>query len=364
MKKVLFSILGMSPQILTETLYALMKDNRENLPDEIHVLTTKLGADLCKRALFQENGGWFFRFCEDWKVSGIKFDEGFIHTIVDEQGEALEDIRTDSNNMLVANQIMHYVNKFTQNDDSSLHVSIAGGRKTMGFFAGYALSMYGRDQDRLSHVLVAEAFEGLPEFFYPSPVPHVIRSRDKKELLECQNAEVELAYIPFLAMRNVLSETLLSSELSYIDKVRRLQKRVFDKKVQVSVWDKTLHIGGEEIKMSTVNFVFYVWVLERVLEGKPDFINPFEGEPNKVYGESFVDCLGRMINEMEDTDRTRDVMLEEGMSYEFIRDRRNQIHKALKNALGVNADAFLLPLTDRKKRIISLGIEPSQIQFI
>jgi len=34
-----------------------------------------------------------------------------------------------------------------------LHVSLAGGRKSMRFFAAYALSLWGRDIDRLTHVL-------------------------------------------------------------------------------------------------------------------------------------------------------------------------------------------------------------------
>jgi CRISPR-associated protein (TIGR02584 family) len=48
-----------------------------------------------------------------------------------------------------------------------LHVSIAGGRKSMGFFAGYAFSLFGRTQDRLSHVLVNDPFESFPDFYFP-----------------------------------------------------------------------------------------------------------------------------------------------------------------------------------------------------
>jgi CRISPR-associated protein (TIGR02584 family) len=43
-------------------------------------------------------------------------------------------------------------------------MSIAGGRKTMGFYAGYALSLYGRAQDRMSHVLVEESSKLLETF--------------------------------------------------------------------------------------------------------------------------------------------------------------------------------------------------------
>jgi CRISPR-associated protein (TIGR02584 family) len=41
----------------------------------------------------------------------------------------------------------------TADPQASLHVSIAGERKTMGFYVGYALSLFGRTQGRLSHVL-------------------------------------------------------------------------------------------------------------------------------------------------------------------------------------------------------------------
>ena len=54
---------------------------------------------------------------------------------------------------------------------ASLHVSIAGGRKTMGFYVGYALSLFARDQDRLSHVLVPPSLESRQDFFYPPPPP-------------------------------------------------------------------------------------------------------------------------------------------------------------------------------------------------
>lgn len=37
----------------------------------------------------------------------------------------------------------------------------------MGFFVGYALSLFGRAQDRLSHVLVSDPFESLTDFYYP-----------------------------------------------------------------------------------------------------------------------------------------------------------------------------------------------------
>lgn len=362
MKKILFSVLGLSPQILTETLFALK--NEGNLPDEIHVLTTERGASLSKKALFHEEGGWFYRFCKDWKVSGIKFQESNIHTIKDMQGGTLADIRTDEHNQAIANQIVEYVRRFTQEQDSSLHVSIAGGRKTMGFFAGYALSMFGREQDCLSHVLISENFEGHPKFFYPTPDSTLIRTRDGQELLDCKEATVELAYLPFLAMRSVIPDTFTQENLGYDDMVKRLQKRVFDKKVLVSADDFSVSIGGETIKLSKVNFVFYYWVLLRIKEDDSPVLRPYVDEPVMEYGDSFLELSGHLLNEMDDDDKTRGPMEKSGMAFEFVRDRTSAIKKSLVKALGAqNAEDFILHY-DKKTRQIAPRLQAHQIEFI
>ena len=66
--------------------------------------------------------------------------------------------------------------KFTLDDDTQLMVSIAGGRKTMGYYAGYALTLFGRHQDQLSHVLVSEEFEGNRDFFFPTRQTEIVYS--------------------------------------------------------------------------------------------------------------------------------------------------------------------------------------------
>lgn len=361
MKKILFSVLGLSPQILTETLFALK--NEGNLPDEIHVLTTERGASLTKKALFQEEGGWFYRFCKDWKISGITFQESNIHTIKNAQGETLADIRTDLDNQAIANQIVEYVRRFTQEQNTSLHVSIAGGRKTMGFFAGYALSMFGREQDRLSHVLISEDFEGHPKFFYPTPDSTLIRTRDGQELLDCKEATVELAYLPFLAMRSVMPDNFTQENLRYDDMVKRLQKRVFDKKVLISADDFSVCIGGETIKLSRANFAFYYWVLLRIKHGEKPLLRPYVDEPVMEYGQS-LKVYGRLLNEMDDDQKTREPIEEKGMNFEFVRDRTSAIKKRLVKALGVqNAEDFILHY-DKQTRVVSPKLKAHQIEFL
>ncbi|MBD3776103.1 MAG: TIGR02584 family CRISPR-associated protein [Thiotrichales bacterium] len=357
-KNTLYAVLGLSPQILTETLYALIHLDEPFIPDEIHVLTTSKGYDICKLAFFKENGGWFHRFCKDYQLPTIKFDLDHIHIIENET--VLDDIRSHSDNSAVANQITQHIREFTQNPNSCLHVSIAGGRKTMGFYAGYALSMFGRSQDRLSHVLVESRYEGHPNFFYPTPYTDIIRSRDGQEIYDVSQAKIELAFLPFITMRSALPTRFLDEETSFEEMVNYLQKRVFSPRLIISTKDCSLQIGEDIVKLTPANFVFYYWLTKRIKEGKANIELPFENEPNAEYADEYRLCIHEALREIVDMDRTL-LALENGMDKDFIRDRKTQIKRALTAVLGVNHEHFIV---HRHKRQQILKLNAEQISYV
>ena len=167
-KRILLSVTGMSPAVVTETLYALVTE-KGFIPTEIQAITTEQGKNKLLEALLgieggrKERKGALQEFIEDYGdkygFSSIHFDESCVHIITNENGQNLPDIRTPEENEHAANSIVQLVGNLCQDEDMQLHVSIAGGRKTMGFFMGYALSLYGREQDSLSHVLVDSQYE-------------------------------------------------------------------------------------------------------------------------------------------------------------------------------------------------------------
>ncbi len=140
MKNILVSVTGLSPQVVTETLYALMVNaSKPIVVDEIYVLTTSLGKNACAEALlgsshgqFGQLGqlGWFHRFCSDYGFKKIRFTKD--HFIVLGETGRLDDIRTHADNSVVANQIISFIREKTEDPETALHCSIAGGRKTMG----------------------------------------------------------------------------------------------------------------------------------------------------------------------------------------------------------------------------------------
>src|SRR5690606_2541074 len=134
-----------SPQVVTETLHALAVGNDDPfVPTEIHLITTGEGAERARLALLSDKPGWFHRLRQDLDLPEITFDAEHVHVLRDVGGHSLADIRSPADNLACADFITEKVRELSADPDSALHVSIAGGRKTMGFFLGYALSLFGR----------------------------------------------------------------------------------------------------------------------------------------------------------------------------------------------------------------------------
>ncbi|WFE68500.1 CRISPR-associated ring nuclease Csm6 [Thiomicrospira sp. R3] len=362
-KRILYAVIGLSPQILTETLYALTTCNDAFIPTEIHLLTTVRGAKHCKLALFNENGGWFHRFCKDYKIKGIEFNENHIHILINEHQQPIEDIRTPAENNAVANQITEHIRQFTADANTALHVSIAGGRKTMGFYAGYALSMFGREQDRLSHVLVEPQFEGHPNFFYPTPYSSIIRSRDQQDIMDVKNAKVDLAYLPIVRLRYALDRHLIDDSQEFQTLVEQLQQTFVTSDVVINMATRSLEIGTKKIQLSPVNFVFYCWMVDRLINHQPGIQIPTDDYPDLVYRDEFLNIKNQVIDPMRDMDRTL-AAIKDGMTKSFISQRKNGIRQALKKALGLNADRYDIKHTKvNRVSLHGLTIEPENIKF-
>ena len=216
-RRVLLAATGVSPQIVTETLYGLaIHTDRPFVPTEIHLVSTRLGIDQASRTLLAPETGQYYQLLSDYSMdgTGIRFGQETLHEIKDSDGRVLEDINDDDANRAAADFILDLVRSFALDERCAIHASMAGGRKTMGYFVGYALSLFGRSQDRLSHVLVSQPFESHREFYYPSrdECPIHVQQNGKEVAYDCRTAQVDLAWIPFVRLRAAQHEPLLDEE--------------------------------------------------------------------------------------------------------------------------------------------------------
>ncbi len=361
-QSILLAVTGLTPQVVTETLYAL-HDQGEQLPSVIHILTTEEG---CQRArLTLINDGWLARFCRDYHLQQPEFAEANIHVLRQANGEPLADIRTQEDNRAMADAITEWIRTFTADPRIDLHVSIAGGRKTMGFYAGYALSLYGRARDRLSPVLVSTDYESHPQFYYPTPYSHVIYGNDStRKPLDTQNAEVMLADIAFVRLRHGLDQALLEGRTSFSQSVAAAQQALGPARLLINPEIRRFIAHGKTIKLSPADLAFYLWLLDRQQIGLPAPNCPSDGAPDDTYASQFLQHYRRINGKLGGADRTIDT-LKNGMSKTFFEQRKSRINKMLTQTLTYAAQPYLIvPEGKRPRTIYRINLSIEQIQII
>ncbi len=361
-EKTLLCVLGRSPAILTETLYGLVHKDEPFIPNKIEVITTKIGAEQCKLALFKDNGGWFYKFCKEYGIEGIQFTESDIYCIKDSEGQDIEDIRNAEDNTALANLITSRIQYHTQLN-SELHVSLAGGRKTMGYYAGYILSIFGRPKDRLSHVLVDSKFEGLKNFFYPTKSTNPIQGHDGN-LLDTKKARVELADIPFIRLRGALDKKLITGKLSFEEIIKRMEETISGPpKITLIRKENALLINNQEIKLKPIDFIFYDWVASKSNKLEVPLT---ENNCDEIDKKDFMDFIHNH-HEMNISSRSLE-SLSKALAHSFISERRNSISQKLKSVLGIKSKNYDL-VYEKKKDLrhvsgtLELNIKPENISI-
>ncbi|MDR2690239.1 MAG: TIGR02584 family CRISPR-associated protein [Azoarcus sp.] len=269
-RKILLSVTGMTPQVVTETLYALAVQHQPAwIPDEIHIITTRSGAESARLNLLTEKDGKpgkFQQLRQDYRLAEITFTESHIHVFTDASGTMLDDIRTPEENKCAANFITDFVRRLTRDPASELHASIAGGRKTMGYFLGYAMSLFGRKQDRLSHVLVDAPYETNPSFFYVTPYSYPIQPSGKGMTVDARNAKIDLAEIPFVRLADGLPKRLMENP---VDFTRVIESANREPALKIDARQKKVWLHEEEIHLEFKEFATLLWYADRKKRNQP-----------------------------------------------------------------------------------------------
>jgi CRISPR-associated protein (TIGR02584 family) len=362
-KRILLAVSGMSPQILTETLYAIAVTEKETpfIPTEVHLISTSEGARRAMLELLHPETGKFHQLCADYDLTGIEFKEQNVYAIKDKNGNPLNDIKTPENNEDAADFITEIVSQLTRDENAALHVSIAGGRKTMGYYLGYALSLYGRAQDRLSHVLVSENYEGLHDFFYPTLESHVIYDRNKNPL-DTQKAEVMLAEIPFVRLRAGLPEHLLNGKAGFSESIALTRSFDVTPQLTIDLKARCFYANSVKIKMSSVNFAFYLWMIEQTVKQKQTLPRPHDLEPNRIYVENFLKIYNACTSEGE-SEKTTVNLQKDGMSGRWISERMTAVKQSFERALGQNAAKLYCLKTQGKNSSLSYFVPLNESQI-
>lgn len=260
--KVLVCVSGMTPVIITETLYELVT-KKKFIPDEIHVITTLVGKKEIENQLLGKNGAMAQFMSMYLPEQTILFDESTIHIPKDENGMELEDIATHDHNKIGANTT-YTVMRQLKDRKAQIHASIAGGRRTMSFYMGQAFSLVADHDDTLSHVLVSSPFEWIDDFYFP--VPGKIHEYDGKKL-SSSDAEIMLSEVSVLKLGELIGNGLPEKAKESYDFAINVMQATFSppKIIITKNFEKCiLEIIGELIELSASQFfIFLTYAIAR-----------------------------------------------------------------------------------------------------
>ena len=334
-KHVLISVVGLSPQVITETLYCYWCLASPPVPiTEVFALTTLRGKQALEETLLGDNGK-LKSLCNDYNLPPIHFDLANVHLLKGAGGQPLKDISSVVDNEALADQLFAFVRKLATLTDICLHASIAGGRKTMGLYIGLAMQFYGRPGDTLSHVLVNPELEN-QEFFYPPPNGADIVLSDGRTI-PADEIRLELAEIPLLLLGEKILFLREHTDARYTELIEIAQREYNALQaispVVVNTFSCCLEIGEVTIKLTPLEFALYLFFVQQHLEVEGD--KGYSISRSDIREGLLTDALKEIVSQIP----ARDFRLEGLKGWEsdpisrFAQTRSN-INRKIREALG------------------------------
>ena len=285
-KSVFICVSGMSPAIITESLWALARETPPVIPDEVVVITTVDGAEQIERLLKTPSPQW--NGSTVWQAlrrailgPGHETDQRLMLVqaqIIEVSDSAsgckvpVRDLRTPNDNAEAADFILEVVRRYAENPDYQIIASIAGGRKTMGALLHAAMSLLGKEGDRITHVLVEPPFDMCRDFFFPAQPLRTVCVGDR--VLEAEEARLALADLPFVPLRNLFYRELHRLPGRFSALVNLCKKEVaeavaLNTKVIVCSKRPEWIINGHPVKFSVAEYVLLSFLADRARRGLP-----------------------------------------------------------------------------------------------
>ena len=290
-KEVLILVAGATPQIITETIYALSMKQPPVYPDAVYIITTMTGRKRIEDTLIKQ--GILKKLMQEYSIPPFEFDGDSFIVVKDSAGIELDDIRDESQNEVMGNLITSIIQEKSAGNAVRLHCSIAGGRKTMSFYMGAAMQLFGRPWDKLYHILVTPEFETNIYFFYKPKKNRMIECRlpdGKVNRINTKDAEIFLAELPFIRLRDKLTIPLQGKGFKELvdDGQRDLDMATIQPELIIDITSRQLIIGSVQIKMTPVHLITYLAFARQ----KTDHCK----RPEKPYCLECTDCFEGIVD--------------------------------------------------------------------
>lgn len=272
---VLIAGIGTSPAVLTETVWALAHRETPQVPDEIVVITTKTGKARLRTDLI-EGGVW--RDLVDAlvreripKAERLRLGETSVRVLPNVDGDEIDDLRTAEDNLCAADFMLRVIRQYTEDPSTAVFASLAGGRKTMSALLFSCMSLLGREEDKIFHVLTnPEALALKPTFYFPrAGAMHEFIESGKARKIAAARVAIDLFEVPFVRMRGWYQEKFKTIPPSYRTLVSRIQSvapvaEVYPT-IEIDAWSGWLCVGGKNAGLAPAEFAALVLLAQKCI---------------------------------------------------------------------------------------------------
>lgn len=351
-KEILIFVTGATTQIITETIYALAVTTPPIIPHKFYFITTSKGKELINKTLIENK--ILAILAKELNLPLPNIDDDTFVIAADEHGREIDDIRSEKENRIVGDLITSFIKEQAMDFSARLHCSLAGGRKTMSFYMGAALQLFGRPWDRLYHVLVTPEFESNPAFFFKPSKNTLIECRmpdGTAKKLNTKDAEINLVELPFIRLRHKVTLHKKGFNELVEEGQREIDTAIMQPPLQINLAERTITIGDTLMDAVPMEmFIYIVFLRQKTDRCKYDF-RPYCLDCTDCF-ENLAEILTRPALERFAPDyekiyrgqpmKSKELLdkWKEGMPPDVIRQNISKIKKTLKESLN---DETLLP---------------------
>lgn len=223
---VLLAVSGLTPAILTETVWALAHENPPTIPQQIIVLTTEAGRIKIAEQLFGPDQIWLqlraallgTKHAQDLRLD---FDctPDRVKVFHRRQGAnriPINELSSLADNQAIADALVDELWQHTSKPDTRVIASLAGGYKTMSALCLSAMQLLANPGDRVTHVLAGGGFDQTkPPFYFPTQIKQrltgpcgTLRAREAAK-------KIQLIDVPVVLLRRWFEDLLHTKPPSY-----------------------------------------------------------------------------------------------------------------------------------------------------
>lgn len=262
-------LVGLSPQVVTEAIYGLITQTSPAfIPTELHLIVNGAGESAVLDSFVNNTLSPFVQLQREYLgTEQIRFaPKKHIH-VIKRDGMPVDDIQSIEDNAAMADLMLHVARELAADPECAIHASIAGGRKSMSYYLGHVMTLVGRPQDRMSHVLLNPPFERMRDFFYPPKIPKNIKS-PTGDLISTSKANVVLVPIAFVRLSDGLHGQVVSLKTSYTDLIDQAQAAISKSTLKVYVSERLISYGNKSVQLTSRLFAWYLYFAERKRDKK------------------------------------------------------------------------------------------------